>query len=215
MYEGVSKSFRTGLLERELQIVQLSATRCSCIAILWVSPVSFATINLCVASQRVFIVKSIYFVIDSVHKLLDTSSYINSKGVLFDGDLSVNVNETRFYILHATGSVNQPCHSTEFVYIASGRVLTTASLGCHVIHKKVLYNAINDALYTPLCRATCVAPIPEQYTTDVKGGNHYNCGCASSRPALLPAAVHRPNNIHLSTAHATRLELLWAWTGHA
>jgi hypothetical protein len=27
MYEGVSKSFRTGHLERELQIVQLSATR--------------------------------------------------------------------------------------------------------------------------------------------------------------------------------------------
>jgi hypothetical protein len=33
-HEGVSKSFRTGRLERELQMVQLSATRCSCIAIL-------------------------------------------------------------------------------------------------------------------------------------------------------------------------------------
>jgi hypothetical protein len=33
-YEVVSKSFRTGRLERELQMVQLSATRCSCIAIL-------------------------------------------------------------------------------------------------------------------------------------------------------------------------------------
>jgi hypothetical protein len=33
-YEGVFKSFRTGRLERELQMVQLSATRCSCIAIL-------------------------------------------------------------------------------------------------------------------------------------------------------------------------------------
>jgi len=33
-YEGVSKSFRTGRLERELQIVQLSATRGSFIAIL-------------------------------------------------------------------------------------------------------------------------------------------------------------------------------------
>jgi hypothetical protein len=33
-YEGVSKSFRTGRLERELQMVKLSATRCSCIAIL-------------------------------------------------------------------------------------------------------------------------------------------------------------------------------------
>jgi hypothetical protein len=42
-----------GRLERELKMVQLSATRCSCIAILYVSLVSFATITLCVASQRV------------------------------------------------------------------------------------------------------------------------------------------------------------------
>jgi hypothetical protein len=55
IYEGVSKSFRTGCLERELQMVQLSATRCSCIAILWVSLVSFATITVCVASQRVLL----------------------------------------------------------------------------------------------------------------------------------------------------------------
>jgi hypothetical protein len=34
IHEGVSKSFRTGRLVRELQMVQLSATRCSCIAIL-------------------------------------------------------------------------------------------------------------------------------------------------------------------------------------
>jgi hypothetical protein len=46
-------------------MVQLSATRCSCIAILCVSLVSFATITFCVASQRVFVV-SVYFVIDSV-----------------------------------------------------------------------------------------------------------------------------------------------------
>jgi hypothetical protein len=38
--------------------------------------VNFAAINLCVASQRVFIVVSIYLVIDSVRKLLDTSSYV-------------------------------------------------------------------------------------------------------------------------------------------
>jgi hypothetical protein len=56
-------------------MVQLSATRCSYIATLWVSLVSFAAITLCVASQRVFIVVSIYFVIDSVRKILDTPSY--------------------------------------------------------------------------------------------------------------------------------------------
>jgi hypothetical protein len=73
-YEGVTKSLRTGHLEREIQMVQLSATRCSCVAILWVSLVSFAAITLCVASQRVFIAV-VYFIIDSVRKLLDTPSY--------------------------------------------------------------------------------------------------------------------------------------------
>jgi hypothetical protein len=78
MYEGVSKSFRTGRPERELQMVQLSATRCSCIAVLWVSLASFAAITLCVVSQRVFIiVVVVYFVIDSVRKLSDTPSYLH------------------------------------------------------------------------------------------------------------------------------------------
>jgi hypothetical protein len=40
----------------------------------FVSVVSFATITLCVASQRVFIAV-VYFVIDSVRILLDTPSY--------------------------------------------------------------------------------------------------------------------------------------------
>jgi hypothetical protein len=60
-------------------MVQLSATSCSCIAILWVSLVSFAAITLYVASQREFIVVVVvvvvYFVIDSDRKLLDTPSY--------------------------------------------------------------------------------------------------------------------------------------------
>jgi hypothetical protein len=59
LYEGESKSFRTGRLERELQVVQLTAIRCSCIAILWVSLVNFAVITLYVASRRMFIVVSV------------------------------------------------------------------------------------------------------------------------------------------------------------
>jgi len=70
------KSFRTGRLERELQTVQLSATSCSCIVILWVSLTSFVAITLCVASQRVFIGAVVYFVIDPVRKLLDTPTYL-------------------------------------------------------------------------------------------------------------------------------------------
>jgi hypothetical protein len=84
IYEGVSKSVWTGLLERELQMVQLSATRCSCIAILWDSLVSFAAITLCVSSQRVcIIIVVVYFVIDSVRKLLDTPSYASVFSVTY------------------------------------------------------------------------------------------------------------------------------------
>jgi len=43
--EGVSKSFRTGRLEREVQMVQLSLSSWRCIAILWGSLVSFAAIT--------------------------------------------------------------------------------------------------------------------------------------------------------------------------
>jgi hypothetical protein len=47
--------------------------------------VSFAAITLCVASRRVFIVVSVYFVIDSVRKLLDTTLYleINTSSVTY------------------------------------------------------------------------------------------------------------------------------------
>jgi hypothetical protein len=76
-YEGVSKSNGTGRLVQ--QMVQLSATRCSCIAILWVSLASFVAITLCIASQRVIPKVSVYFVINSVRKLLDTPSYIKKK----------------------------------------------------------------------------------------------------------------------------------------
>jgi hypothetical protein len=95
-YEDVSKSFRIGRLERELQMVQLSATGCSCIAILWVSLVSFAAITLCVASQRVFIVVVVvvvvvvYFVIDSIRKILDIPSYKHSLSDLFCVFISIS-----------------------------------------------------------------------------------------------------------------------------
>jgi len=42
--------------------------------------VSFAAITLCVATQRVFIIASVYFIIDSVRKRLDKPSYV---GILF------------------------------------------------------------------------------------------------------------------------------------
>jgi hypothetical protein len=73
----VTKSFRTGRLERELQVVQVSATICTCIATLWVSLVSFVATTLCVSFQRVFI--RYVFRYNSVRKLLDTPSYWSSE----------------------------------------------------------------------------------------------------------------------------------------
>jgi hypothetical protein len=90
-YEGVSKSFWTGHLEWELQMVQLSASRCNRIAILWVSLVSFNAISLCGGSQWVFVVL-VHFVIDSVQKLLDTPSYpskMNVKGWLCTSSIEI------------------------------------------------------------------------------------------------------------------------------
>jgi hypothetical protein len=47
--------------------------------------VSFAAITPCVASQRMFIVVSVYFVIDSVRNLLDTPSYTPVPTLTFSG----------------------------------------------------------------------------------------------------------------------------------
>jgi hypothetical protein len=77
---GYIQSFQIVHLEREPQMVQLSASRCSCINILWVSLVTFAATGLCVASQWVFIVVSIHFIINSVQKLLDTPWCIYTGG---------------------------------------------------------------------------------------------------------------------------------------
>jgi hypothetical protein len=102
-YGGVAKSFRTGRLELELQIVQLSATRCSCIAILWVSLVSFAAITLCVASQRVFIVVSVYFV-------------VTQSGNFWIYPLVLHINETTtaFSRLSFQSRTNSQCHSNRW-----------------------------------------------------------------------------------------------------
>jgi uncharacterized membrane protein len=52
--------------------------------------VSFTVITLCVASQRVFIV--VYFVIDSVRKLLDKTSYPTQTMRMRSNSLQSNVN---------------------------------------------------------------------------------------------------------------------------
>jgi hypothetical protein len=55
-------------------MVQLSATRCSGIAVLCVNLMSFASVTLFVACQQVFIV-AVYSVVEAVRKRLGTISY--------------------------------------------------------------------------------------------------------------------------------------------
>jgi hypothetical protein len=96
-YEGVSKSFRTVRLERELQIVQLSITRCSCIDVLWVSLVSFASVTLWRGQQWVIQKVRVHFVIDSVRKLLDTPSYVLKQTLNKLRSNKKCVSHTKFY----------------------------------------------------------------------------------------------------------------------
>jgi hypothetical protein len=74
-YEGVYKSFRTGRLERELQVVQLFATRCSCIAIMWVSSSEFCHHKLLYCFSTTVYFCCCLFRYDSVRELFGTPSY--------------------------------------------------------------------------------------------------------------------------------------------
>jgi hypothetical protein len=69
--------------------------------------VSFAAITLCVPSQRVFTVISVYFVIDSVRKLLDAASYaLETKK--YTGSLTRNVESD--YIMGGRGANTRVQH---------------------------------------------------------------------------------------------------------
>jgi len=66
-------------------MIQLCATRCSCVAILWVSLVSFAAIILCIVSERVFLVVSVYIVMTQsgnfwIHIRMFTTAHISGHG---------------------------------------------------------------------------------------------------------------------------------------
>jgi hypothetical protein len=99
-----------------MQMVQLSAIKCSRIAIWWVSLVSFSSITVCVASQRVFIDVSLYIIIDSVRKLLVTSSF--SGYIPFSSTLSV----FSFIFWLSTSHWSERC----FTSVVSGYVIIQA-----------------------------------------------------------------------------------------
>jgi len=60
---------------RGLQMVQLYASKCFYVAILWVILVSFAVISFCIASQRVFIIIIIIIVVISLWLSPETFGY--------------------------------------------------------------------------------------------------------------------------------------------
>jgi hypothetical protein len=116
--KSVSRSFRTDRLKRELQMVHLSDTRCSCIAILWASSVSFAAITLCVASQRVLTV--VYLVMIQARNFLIRPricylipSFLFLKSVY---SRSVTLCFGRFGNLQITEETNKYKTEAEFLY---------------------------------------------------------------------------------------------------
>jgi hypothetical protein len=88
--------------------------------------VSFAAISLCVASKRVFIFVSVYFVIDSVRKLLDIPSY------LLNAECWVSISErAEEFRLKAILALNFPrpvCIASER-FCSSNRVIRWYSSG--------------------------------------------------------------------------------------
>jgi len=81
LYEGVPKSFRTGRLERELQMIQLSVTRCSLYSYFVSQSSEFCRHNpLCRLSTSFYCCRRI-FRCDSVRKLLDKPSYVTFETV--------------------------------------------------------------------------------------------------------------------------------------
>jgi hypothetical protein len=81
--------------------------------------VSFAAINLCVASQRVFIVVSVYFVIDSVRKLLDTPSYVMSYSAKWGGGQIYLY--FYFYMLEDRGSIRGKGREGIYLFATASR----------------------------------------------------------------------------------------------
>jgi hypothetical protein len=99
-------------------MVQLSATRCSCIAILWVSLVSFAAITLCVASQRLFVVVVVVvvdddFVIDSVRKFLDTPWYFSMMSQCWRKRISAITSSCKFGLILNTDKIRQTASNAD------------------------------------------------------------------------------------------------------
>jgi hypothetical protein len=163
-------------------MVQLSATKCSCIASLWVSLVSFAAITLCVASQRVFISVSVYFFIDSVRKLFDTTSYIKKYPVIYicfitDNFLTSDYNYN--YYITITLAPNKLKMMRQVVKIKKKIIffvfkITHAAFWCHDVpctaHVQCVDNHLNRALknneyyYLKLTAMSLSFPYKESYT---------------------------------------------------
>jgi hypothetical protein len=72
--------------------------------------VSFATITLCIASQRVIQKVSMYFVIDSVRKLLNIPSYVKSRDSSNGKELGYGLDDRGSRVRFPAGAGNFSLH---------------------------------------------------------------------------------------------------------
>jgi hypothetical protein len=106
--------------------------------------VSFAAITLCIASQRVFIVVSVYFVMNSVRKLLDIPSYGTTLQLLScnfktGADSVANLSELKLYLFfnNTTLRVTLNKNSTSSSRYSSLKYFASHD-ACHVANRVLL-----------------------------------------------------------------------------
>jgi hypothetical protein len=138
LYESVSKSFRTGHLERELQMVQLSAIRYSCITILWVSLVSFAAITFCVSSRRMFVVVLLF------HYRLSPETFVYTHVCHSNSGVPTHARYTSLYDPFNVSVTTRVVSKVRNIGFGGGGVRRTPreSLARHLFHFMVSVNVI-------------------------------------------------------------------------
>jgi len=105
--------------------------------------VSFAAITFCVASQRVLIAVSIYFVIDSVRKLLDTPSYVLEYKVAAQKSAiplrcEQNASKVLQWELLGKTEPDSPVDKSTWQWTISGRHISTAADSLAELAKRLL-----------------------------------------------------------------------------
>jgi hypothetical protein len=157
----------------------------SCIAILWVSLVSFAAITLCVASQRGVFIIVVYFVIDSVRKFLDAPSYIQKKKWFL-------INIFRRYVIFTSESTSLNNLTPWGRFFLEKLILTQ-------LIKKFPTFLCNLMVHYRVHKSTTLVPIPFQRTFQVRASVwHFVTICLFLRRRVVsPSTNHCTGGQHL------------------